>query len=336
MDAETGDWSTTEVRTLLADYGRNPRDLAVAAMPEGSENRNLLIAADGERLVLRRYDATPPDEVPWELALLRFLSAKDFPTARLVERVDGGLACTLGGRPAALFSFVTGRHPACDAPGMVDQVAGVIARLHAVTNGLWLPQPRSRMDSRYRLAQFQSWLRERPSASDEPALVSFAAQVEQFAAAFAARLAPHEAMLPRGVVHHDAHVGNLLCDEAGQIVALLDFDDAHETYLLADVAVLVDVWGTDQETRSFSPVRAAGMVRAYAQHRPLGAAEWELLPDFLALYHLADVTSYVSGRVQAGVPGDQALADCNQYAKFLQHTAAPDWRDQLRAALTSQ
>jgi len=219
---------------------------------------------------------------------------------------------------------------------MVDQVAGLIARLHAVTNGLRLPNRRSRMDSRHRLAQFQLWLRERPSALAELALVNFAAQVKQFAAAFAARLAPHEAALPRGVVHHDAHPGNLLCDEAGQIVALLDFDDAHETYLLADVAVLVDIWGTDQHTHRCSPMRAAGVVRSYAQQRPLGAAERELLPDFLALYRLADATSYVSNRIQAGMPGDQALADCHQYAKFLQHTAGPDWRGRLRAELTAE
>lgn len=332
---EGEDWSPAAVRALLAEYGRTPQDLAVSELAGGQENRNLLVEAGGERLVLRRYDATPPEEVPWELALLRFLTGAGFPTAPLVERPDGGLAATFGGRPVALFRFVQGRHPEGNVPSAADQAAAVIARLHAVTDGLQLPYPRSRMDSRQRLARFLTW-REEQARAPEPELARFGAQVEAYAATFAGRLAPHERSLPRGVVHHDAHAGNLLFDDAGRLVALLDFDDAHESYLLADVAVLLDVWGTDPETHRFSPERAARTLRSYDRRRPLQPGELELLPDFLALYRLADATSYVASRVQRGVPADRALADCGQYAKFVQATDTPDWQDRLRTALTAE
>jgi homoserine kinase type II len=333
---EPADWSAAGVRAFLAGYCRRPRDLAVSELTGGMENRNLLVEADGERLVLRRYDATPPEETPWELALLRFLTDRGFPTARLVEKVDAALAGTLGGKPAALFSFVAGQHPSPDTPGMAEQAAAVIARLHAVTGGLTLPYPRSRMDSRQRLARFLDWLAERDHWRQEQALARFAAQVEEYAAAFAARLAPHAATLPHGVVHNDAHAGNLLCDDAGRLVALLDFDDAHETYLLADVAMLLDVWATDRASHRVMSARTTEVLRAYARHRQLCSAEWDLLPDFLALYSLADATSYVSSRVQRGVSADRVLADCNQYGRYLERTAMPDWRDQLRAALNVQ
>ena len=77
-------------------------------------------------------------------------------------------------------------------------------------------------------------------------------------------------------------------------------------------------------------------MRAYTRQRPFGADERELLPDFLALYHLADATSYISSRVQQGVPADQSLADCSQHAKYQQLTAGPGWRDRLHAELRTE
>ena len=305
----------------------------MAELRGGWENLNLLITCDGERLVLRRYDVTPPEEVRWEMALLRFLGERQFPTAQLIERADGALAGTFTGKSAAIFHCVAGRHPAWNTPGIVEQAGHVIARLHALTSGLTLPYPRSRLHSQRRIERFQDWWQMRRQASDEPALALLAEQAGQSMTSFAQRLGPCEAALPRGVVHHDAHPGNLICDEAGRLVALLDFDDAHETHLLADVAVLLDVWGTDHRTHRFSPARATAVLRAYTRHRPLGMDEWELLPDFLALYRLADATSYVTSRVQRGIPAYQALADCHQYAKYRQLTAEPDWQDRLRAVL---
>ncbi|MGH2355494.1 MAG: hypothetical protein ACRDJN_28120 [Chloroflexota bacterium] len=75
------------------------------------------------------------------------------------------------------------------------------------------------------------------------------------------------------------------------------------------------------------------MLRAYARRQSLSEAEWELLPDFVALYNLADATSYISGRIKRGTPANQAVADCGSYARDLEHTSAPDWRSRLRAAL---
>ncbi len=246
--ARRDDWSAEEMRALLAEYGRNPATLEVAPLPGGWENLNLLVHLDppgGERLVLRRYDVTEPAEVPWELELLRFLTEKRFPTAALIPQTDGGLATSLGGRPAALFAFVPGKHPQWDSPTAGEQAGEVVALLHEVTAGLSLPYPRTRLDNRKRLARFQAWLAERGLSPEEHALAELAERVQEYTATFEARLAPRARALPYGVVHHDAHGNNLLVDERGDLVALLDFDDAHETYLLADLAVLIDVWGTD-------------------------------------------------------------------------------------------
>jgi Ser/Thr protein kinase RdoA (MazF antagonist) len=334
------EWTAEQVRELLAAYGRTPARLAVDTLPGGWENLNLRIQSDGERFVLRRYDVTDPAEVPWEMEVLRFLTRRDFPTPALIERIDGGLSTPFGGRPAALFAFAAGRHPAWNDPTAAALAARVTALLHQTTAGRTFPGPRTRQDNRLRLSRFLAWMRERGSTPDEPLLRRLAHDVGHYAAEFAARVETVEAAhgpLPRGAVHHDAHGNNLLVDDGGNLVALLDFDDAHETFLVADVAALVNYWGLDRADEAaprFDARSAAGVVRAYDAARPLTAGEWDLLPDALALFNLADATSYVAGRMARGTPADQAIADCDSYASFRERTVAPDWRNTLRAALS--
>ena len=332
-DPESGPWSVEEVRGLLAGYGRRPRALAVAALAGGIENLNLRVDADGELLVLRRYDATAPAEVPWELELLRRLVARRFPTAPPIARPDGALLSTFADRPAALFAYVPGRHPAPDDPRAAAQAADAVARLHELTEGLALPHPRTRMDSRRRLARFRTWLEARGPRPNEAALARLAAEVEAYTAELDARLGPRAGALPRGAIHHDAHADNILVDEAGRLVALLDFDDAHEAFLLGDLAVLLEAWGSEPASHALAPERTGVVLRAYRARRPLGEAEFELLPDFLALYSLADSVQYVADHVESGMPAERAAADCNQYARFRAWTARPGWRDRLRASL---
>src|SRR5947209_3904515 len=108
-----------------------------------------------------------------------------------------------GGRRRCLASSLAGIRSG-GAPEAGEQAVAAIARLHQVTAGLSLPYPRTRMDSRRRMARFLAWIDERGVGPGETALATLAEQVEFYAAAFAERLAPHEKDLPHGVVHHDA------------------------------------------------------------------------------------------------------------------------------------
>src|SRR5205823_2834324 len=133
------------------------------------------------------------------------------------------------------------------------------------TRGLALPYPRTRMDNRRRLERFQEWLAEPDGARREPALERLRYETEAYDAEFAARLKAVElrnGAIPRGVVHHDAYGNNLLFDDAGRLVALLDFDDAHETFLLADIAVLLNAWGIERREYRFEPERARQVLAA--------------------------------------------------------------------------
>lgn len=336
--AAEGDWTLEGVRQFLADYGRATTGLTVSLLPGGWENLNLRIAAGDERFVLRRYDSTEPVEVPWEIELLRYLVERGFPTPAIVPRSDGSLLGAFGGRPAALFAFVEGHHPRWDEPAAGTTAAEVIAELHRVTAGLVLPFPRTRQDHDARFQRFLGWAAARREVAEETGIRQLVDEVAYYGGEFDDRLEQVEARtgaLPRGVVHTDAHGNNLLVDAGGHLLALLDFDDAHEAILLKDVCMLVDTWGVERDEYRFEVPRARRVLACYAARRPLTASEQDLLPDALALFNLAEATSYVTGRVEEGTPADTAISDCGQYALFRERTALDGWRNRLRDALLS-
>jgi homoserine kinase type II len=239
------------------------------------------------------------------------------------------------GKPAILYPFVEGEN-ACagevDREQAITQTATTIARLHEVTAELVLPYPRvhSGTDSRRMLRGLLEHIRQRGVAAHEPALRTLVEQAECRLREFEERLASPAADLPRGVVHHDAHCANVLFRD-GRLVALIDFDDACEGYLVADLAVMIANWAaTFGGDDALDLSRAALVLRAYERQRRLTAGERDLLPDFVLLFLLGDTSAYVQGRLEQGADGDQAVHDCNVYRRYVHHAHDAAWADALR------
>jgi homoserine kinase type II len=298
-------------------------------------NLVLLVEADGERLILRRYGVTPPEEVRWELALLDHLLAHGFPTIAPQRRADGGKLSAFGGKPAILYPYVEG-HNGCrgvDRLHAMTQTAALVARMHDLTRDLVLPHPRvqSGSDSRRTLDQLLRFVEQRGIAADEDELRELVGDAERQLEAFAGRLAPYEDALPRGIVHHDAHCNNVLFRE-GRLVALIDFDDACPGYLVSDLAVMVYNWTGDSRTGGLVEARARQLIRTYERHRRLTAPERELLPDLVLLFTLSDTAADVQSKLEQGVPAKVAIAECRSYPWFRHRAADPRWRTALDSA----
>lgn len=341
-------WTTADVRAFLAGYGRAPERLAVEQLRSWWCNTVLRVDADGEQLVLRRYGLTPPEEVRWELALLLHLGAHAFPTITpLAHGRSGGADATDAylaeflGAPAILYPYIEGDN-ACGGrvqpERAIPQTAAVVARLHELTAGLIVPHPRvqSGTDSRRLLREFRAYAAQRDASTPEPALDDLLLWAERMERDLTSRIAPYAdrpSELPRGIVHHDAHCANVLFRD-DRLVALIDFDDACEGFLISDLAALVANWSASWGGRAaLDPERALLVVREYERRRPLTSVERDLLPDFVAAFVLADATASIRVRLAQGAHGDTAVNESQTYQRFLHQAGDPARMGELRRML---
>jgi Ser/Thr protein kinase RdoA (MazF antagonist) len=299
-------------------------------------NLVLLIEADSERLVLRRYGTTPAEEVAWEIALLEHLRRHDFPVIRpLLSEAGAALSAFLGG-PAIVYPYIKGEALPKDSPlrpkAAVD-AAALIGRLGAVSQGVVLPHPRVRSgtSSARMLANALNWSEERGIRSGESVLRTFLGDVRRELEGMEGWLAPLSAALPAGAVHHDAHPGNVLFRD-GRLVALLDFDDAYPGYLVEELPVLLDSWATDWDTPTLLESPACAVLEAYQHERPLAPVEMEVLPYFHLAYLLGDAAAGLLAWAGRGRPPEDFVIQSEGYRRYQAFRSERAWRDVLRRA----
>jgi Ser/Thr protein kinase RdoA (MazF antagonist) len=291
-------------------------------------NLVLKIDAEGERLVLRRYGITPPDEVAWELAVLNHLAKHDFPTIVPLPRSDGsGSQSQFLGRSAILYRFVEGGR-GCDVdwqPAM-EQTVAAIARLHALTDGLVVGHARAYSGTEpRRMIRSLAAFAEGRGLESPPALAQMLDEGRRLLARLDDRLATFGDQLPRGVVHHDAHCENVLFRD-GRLVALIDFDDAYEGFVLADVVRLMESWSFAVGSVDLPAVgKPVAVVREYERHRTLTDGERAVFPLWLSLFCLSDGSGYVQGEIERGRDATEAIAECVAYQRYQRLQQEPGW-----------
>lgn len=280
--------------------------------------------------VVRRHRPTgPTEELDFELAASAALARAGFPTpAPLPNRSDGTFWTEVDGAPTTLWPFVPGHHPAslADGYGSMDQEIGrgatrLVAKMHQLLHGTELPGRRS--PARVPWVAVGSFL-----ASDPHRHPVFAPMLEPLVDAREGTRAAHEVpgVLPSGMVHHDVNAGNLLLDDEGEIVALLDFGDCMQSVLTYELASVIGNFAVDPEHHVDVPA-ARSLIEAYDEVRTLTVEERRLLPDLLALHAGAETIDVVGGWIADGVV-DPRLDDSFSARQFADLVAA---RDELQS-----
>ena len=257
----------------------------------GGGNLVLLLQADGRKLVLRRYERIPPSEAEFELRLTRFLTERGFPTQPLLVRIDGSLSSPLPDRPAALFEFVEGEEP---VPGSGPWRIALRRPLRActvLTRDLELPGARAWTDLAA-LNRLEEFARSDGDQVRDPLWPELLDDCRELRAALDERVFPRDSELPKGIIHHDLHPGNLLLDRQGEVV-LLDFDEAQVGWLVLDLASLIRYWGMDGEWEHVDPAKSSKLLGIYDRHRALLDVERELLPEMLRLFFMGDALWFI-------------------------------------------
>lgn len=327
---EPGPFPPFDLRTLrevVEQYDISSQNMEPLVSPQGHDNLNLIFRAAGRRYVLRCYRVTPPDEVGFEVDVLRFLASSSFPTPDVLRTSNGATLIQVDGYPAALFEFVEGLPLPEDDQTSGLKVAGVMGDLHSLTQDRAFPE-RTRTDLN-RIEHLNSLCSSDPAIAAKPLLAHFRAELRRLSARFL-DVAGQSASLPKTVVHHDMHADNLLVAEDGEIVAVLDFDEAYYGPAVIDLASLLLTWGLDDARDTIDRQRSASLLTRYSRTRHLSAAEVAAMPDAVLLVVAADAAEFLT----RGFARDRSLNPeiCNSLQRFFRLLEDPSWRDGIQDA----
>lgn len=229
----------------------------LAGISEGVQNSNFFVDTVGERHVLTLFESVAPELLPFYLDLLAHLAGKDIPCPAPRRRRDGQLLGVLNGRPAALFSRLSGASVSQPTPAHCAAAGAALARLHLASDGIIAP-PHPRGDG---------WVAT-TAARVLPLLPRDAAAM--LSAELAFRRTPSPA-LPCGVIHADLFRDNVLF-AGDRIGGLLDFYFAGHGEFLFDLAIVANDWCNDADG-ALDAARSAALTEAYRAVRPLTADE---------------------------------------------------------------
>lgn len=276
---------------------------AASELLGGYSNDVWRIDAPAARYVVRRYGRLHVSRVAiaFEHALLAHIAPRMPEVSAPLATPEGATLLTdEGGRFVALFPYIEGTTGARDAEAAAE-AAGVLARFHRagtdihIAGGLrssrtvgmlaWLREMFVRFAAREDLARRLPW----------PALIAAVSGAVK-------RVAPHAGALPHAIVHGDPHPDNIVRDATG-VRALIDFDFAHESERMYDVATAADAYAREDEDGLLDLERTAAFVSAYDTAAPLAAIERSLLADAM-IRRNATLVWYVISRHGERVPGD--------------------------------
>ncbi|HEX9921240.1 MAG TPA: phosphotransferase [Anaerolineae bacterium] len=223
----------------------------------------------------RRSEAMIHGEVDW----INYLAAGGTPVARAIPSADGNLVEPIadgsgGSFLATAFEKAAGKPPRdVDwTPELFETYGRLLGKMHALTRGYKLPQA--------------AW--QRPQWDDEP-MQDFH---QYLPASEVIVLEKHNALLdylntlPRdsasyGLIHFDAHAGNLFIDQQGQIT-LFDFDDCAYNWFITDLAIVLFYIVRDKDDEvAFTQAFMPHFLRGYSRENRLDPRWLREIPHFL-------------------------------------------------------
>lgn len=263
--------SFEDLEGFLADYDIGaPRSFKGIA--EGVENSNYYLQTSTGSFILTLYEKrVRADDLPFFLGLLEHLAARGIACPLPVRSRTGQLWTRLGGRPAALLTFLDGlslRRPEtvhCAAAG------AALAALHEAGKGFAI--------RRSNALGHNGW------GDLVRACMPRADEVEKdlgelIRTAHADLTAKWPEGLPEGVIHADLFPDNVLFMD-GRVSGLIDFYFACDDAYAYDLAVMLNAWCFEPDG-AFNVTKSKNLIGAYSRHRTLSEAERNALPVLAA------------------------------------------------------
>lgn len=284
-----------ELAAALAAFGL-PAPARVRPEPKGGTNTNLHVWAGGRRWFLRLCEGKAAADVAFEIEVVRFLAGAGYPVPALAEAQGGGVAVTVAGRPALLFSYAAGEElaEAAMTPASCRRIGEQLARLHDLAAGFVGERPNP-----YGPPRVAAWLAALgPDGGGDPE-VAAALPLLADELARAGRLPG----APRGLVHGDLFRDNVLWI-GDRVAAILDWEMSCTEVFAFDVGVALCAWCYGA---AFDPARAAALLAGYRARRRVEPETLAALYPWTRFAALRFAVSRIHGYERAQVGADRLV-----------------------------
>ena len=244
---------------------------ACAPIAAGTINSNFRVTTDRGDYFVRINEGKSEADVAWEARVVRALADGGVVTPAPVLAGDGKPYAPLGRKWVSVFPWRDGKHLAPDevTAEHADKFGAALAELHRV--GLAVPAAWRRgsiYEHEHLVARY-----DRFADTLDPALGrAIAVLADELVFADAAQRTRRRAT--QGIIHGDLFRDNVLW-EAGEVVAILDFEQASGGSLAYDLGVCINDWCWADGPRIDL---AVALVAGYQRVRPLTQADRDALP----------------------------------------------------------
>jgi homoserine kinase type II len=261
------DVTADDLNEFLAGYDIGAL-LSYKGIAEGVENSNFLVHTGKGNFILTLYEKRVAEkDLPFFLALMEHLHARDITCPQPVKNKKGGVLGKLAGRPAAVVTFLDGlwiRRPAAHHCAAVGEA---LARLHLAGKDFAV--------KRANALGMTSWrpLYEQAKSRGDSVREGLGAEI---AKELDALQNSWPRGLPEGVIHADLFPDNVFF-LGDKLSGLIDFYFACIDTLAYDVAVCLNAWCFEPDN-SYNVTKGRALLNAYAKARAWSAAERAALP----------------------------------------------------------
>jgi len=242
--------------------------LSLKGIAEGVENSNYLVQTDYGSFILTLYEKrVDPADLPFFLGLMEHLADQGLPCPTPIRGRDGEALRELSGKKAAIISFMEGLSPRGIQPIHCEGVGRTLAQLHVAGTSFAARRPNS-----LSVAGWAALIEKIGAGADEiaPGLADIFDQEINFLKA------NWPASLPSGIIHADRFPDNVFF-RGSEVSGVIDYYFACTDALAYDLVICLNAWCFDK-AHQFQPDRAALMLAAYQEVRPLTIAERAALP----------------------------------------------------------
>jgi homoserine kinase type II len=261
------DFSDEELDAFVKGYDLGAA-LSVKGIAEGVENSNYLLVTEAGQFILTLYEKrVDAADLPFFLGLMEHLAKRGITCPVPVRDRRGESLNRLGGRPAAIVTFLSGmwvRRPKADHCAAVGEA---LARLHLAGDGFAL----SRRNA-LTVGDWRPLYRQCEGRADEVA-PGLGREIE---AELDALERDWPTRLPAGIIHADLFPDNVFF-LAGRFSGVIDFYFACHDMLAYDVAICLNAWCFEADA-SLNVTKARALLAGYRGKRPFTGEEIDALP----------------------------------------------------------